>query len=100
MSVPSKIDVIVPSFREMLIDKRTARAPSPNPCLLTVSQTNLQRRGNLLRDPVLDLEHVIQVAIKPIRPHMATVQAVDQLCRQPDAVAALSDGALQHVTDA
>src|SRR5882757_5498584 len=100
MSVPAEIDVIVPSLREMLIDKRTARALSPNPRLLAVGQADFQCRDNLLRYPVLQLEHVVQVAIKPIRPHMAAVQAVDQLRRQPDAVAALSDAALQHVANA
>src|SRR5215475_2778607 len=100
MSVLSEIDVVVPRFREMLIDKRTARALSPDPRLLTVGQADLQCRDNLLRDPVLQLEHIVQVAVKPVRPHMAAVKAVDQLRRQPDAVAALSDTALQHVADA
>src|SRR5215831_21263460 len=99
MSVLSEIDVIVPSFRELLIDKRTARAFSPNPRLLATGQADLWCSDNLLRDPVLQLENVVEVAVKPIRPHVAAVQAVDQLCRQPDMVAALSDAALQHVAD-
>src|SRR5215472_8052665 len=100
MSVSSEIDVVVPSFREMLINKRTARTLSPDPRLLAVGQSDLQCRDNLLRDLVLQLEHVVQVAVKPVGPHMAAVEAVDQLRRQPDAVAALSDAALQHVADA
>src|SRR5262245_27766259 len=100
MRVLSEIVVVIPSFREMLIGERTARALSPDPRLLSIGQADLQCRDNLLRNLVLQLEYVVQVAVKPVGPHMAAVEAVDQLRRQPDAVAAHSDAALQHVADA
>src|SRR5262249_13542241 len=99
MSVLAELGVIAFSLREMLIGKWTARALSPNPRLLAEGQADLQGRDDLLRDLVLQLEHIVQVAVEAVRPGMAAIEAVDQLRRQPDAVAALSYTALQHVAD-
>src|SRR5262252_6955498 len=84
----------------MLVHQRTARTCAPYPRLFSIRQPNLERGDDVLRYPVLKREHVVEVALETVGPHMAAVQAVDQLCRQSYAIAGLADAPLQHMADA
>src|SRR6516165_2914202 len=84
----------------MLIHQRAARAFAPHSRLFAKRQPNLERGDDVLRNPVLKREHVVEVTLETVGPDMAAVQAVDQLCRQSYAIAGLADAPLQHMPDA
>src|SRR4030095_6989267 len=62
--------------------------------LLGLREVYPENLRNPLGDLVLDLEDVIQVAIVNFRTEVKAVRGVDELGCDPDAIAALSDGAL------
>src|SRR6516225_3957699 len=84
----------------MLIHQRAARAFAPHSRLFAKRQPNLERGDDVLRNPVLKLKHVVEVALETVGPHMAAVQAVDQLCRQSYSIAGLAHAPFQHMPDA
>src|SRR5262252_6014047 len=84
----------------MLVHQRTARTCAPHSRLFAKRQPDLERGDDILRNPVLKREHVVEVALETVGPHMAAVQAVDQLCRQSYAIAGLSHAPFQHMPDA
>src|SRR6516225_11447573 len=84
----------------MLIHQRAARAFAPHSRLFAKRQPNLERGDDVLRNPVLKREHVVEVALETVGPHMAAVQAVDQLCRQSHAIASLAHAAFQDIASA
>jgi hypothetical protein len=55
-------------------------------------------RDNRARDLVLDRENVVQLAVVPLSPAVGAGHGIDELRRDPDAVAAPPDAAFQHVT--
>src|SRR5215471_11725400 len=84
----------------MLIHQRAARAFAPHSRLFAKRQPNLERGDDVLRNPVLKLEHVVEVALETVGPHMAAVQAVDQLRRQSHSFAGLTNAPFQHIASA
>src|SRR5499427_822225 len=84
----------------MLVHQRTARTCAPYPRLFSIRQPNLERGDDVLRDPVLKREHVVEVALETVGPDMTAVQAVDQLCRQSYAIAGLAHAPFQHMPHA
>src|SRR6516165_10635752 len=84
----------------MLVNQRAARTRAPYPRLFAKRQPNLERGYDVLRNPVLKREHVVEVALETVGPDMAAVQAVDQLCRQSHTIAGLAHAAFQHMPDA
>src|SRR6516164_4364421 len=84
----------------MLVNQWAARAFAPYPHLFAKRQPDLKRGDDVLRYPVLKLEHVVEVALETVRPDVAPVQAVDQLCRQSHALAGVANGRFQHIARA
>src|SRR5256714_12261768 len=84
----------------MLVHQRAARAFAPHPHFFAKRQPDLERGDDVLRYPILKLEHVVEVALETVGPHMAAVQAVDQLCRQSHSIAGLAHAPFQHIPDA
>src|SRR6516165_11579425 len=84
----------------MLVHERAARALVVHPCFFAKRQPNLKRGHDVLRYPILKLEHVVEVALETVGPHMAAVQAVDQLCRQSHTIARLAHAAFQDIASA
>src|SRR5258708_21635409 len=84
----------------MLVHQRAARALAPNPGLFAKRQANLKRGHDVLRYPILKLEHVVEVALETVGPHMAAVQSVDQLCPQSHSIAGLAHAPFEHITGA
>ena len=68
------------------------------PRLFTLDQLDLHLRGQDEGDFVLDGENIVHGAVVAFRPKVRAIHRVDQLCRDPDAVAALANAALQHVS--
>jgi hypothetical protein len=54
-------------------------------------------RDNCARHLVLDREYVMQFAVVPLGPTVGPGYGIDELRRDPDAIAAPPDTALQHV---
>ena len=100
MSVLGKVDVQTSTLGEILVNQRTAGAFAPHPRLFAKRQLYLKRGYDVLRYPILKLEHVVEVALETVGPHMAAVQAVDQLCRQSHSIAGLAHAPFQHIPDA
>src|SRR4029079_5559096 len=100
MGVPGKVDVEGSAFVEMLVAQWAAKAFAPHPDFFAKHQPNLERRHNVLRYPVLQVEHFIEVTLETVCPHMGAVQAVDQLCRQSYPFVGLADASFQHITRA
>jgi len=57
----------------MLVDQRAARAFAPDPRFFAKRQLDLERGDDVLRYPVLKLEHVAEVPFEAVCPHMAAV---------------------------
>jgi hypothetical protein len=55
---------------------------------------------DVLRYLVLKLEHVVEVALEAVCPHMTAVQTVNQLCRQSHSIAGLAHAPFEHITGA
>ena len=77
-------------------DRPLADKPVP----LAARQRQFQRIHDLPRQFVLDVEYVGELAIEPVRPDMSAGHRIDQLRRDPNAVARLPNAALQNVADA
>src|SRR5215467_11825323 len=84
----------------MLVHQRAARAFAPQAHVFAERQPNLKRGYDVLCYPILKLEHVVEVALETVGPHMAAVQTVDQLCRQSHSIAGLAHAPFQHISDA
>jgi len=78
----SKFKYRLRPFEKTLVNQRTAGAFSPHSYLFAIRQLHLKRRGNFLRDTILEIENIVYAAIVAIAPQMVTVQAVNQLRRQ------------------
>src|SRR5262249_23788049 len=100
MSMPGEVDIEESRFVEVLIYQRAARTFAPDPRIFAKRQPNLERGDDVLRYPVLKLEHVVEVALETVCPHMAAVQAVDQLSRQSHTIASLANAPFQHIASA
>src|SRR6516164_8902132 len=81
----------------MLVNQWAARAFAPYPHLFAKRQPDLKRGDDVLRYPVLKL---VEVALETVRPDVAPVQAVDQLCRQSHAIAGVANAPFQHIARA
>src|SRR6266436_2154704 len=97
--MPGKLNVQGPAFEEMLVDQRATRAFAPHSRLFAKRQPNFERGHDVLRYSILKLEHVVEVALETVGPHMAAVQAVDQLCGQSHSIAGLAHAPFQHIPD-
>src|SRR6266852_5654991 len=84
----------------MLVSQRAAGSFAPHTRLFAKRQANFERGDDVLRYLVLKFEHVVEVALETVGPHMAAVQAVDQLCRQSHSIAGLAHTPFQHIPDA
>src|SRR4029077_14825333 len=69
-------------------------------CLFAIGQLNMHFGCEDEGDFVLDGENIVQGAVVTFGPEMRTVYCVDQLRRDPDAVPALANAALQNVSHA
>src|SRR5258705_13893647 len=83
----------------MLVHQRAARAFAPHPHFFAKRQPDLERGDDVLRYPVLKLEHIVEVALETVCPDMAAVQGVDQLCRQSHPIAGLANAPFQHIAN-
>ena len=63
-------------------------------------QCRLNHPGNADRYLVLKLEHIFERAVKAIGPEMGPGSGVDQLCGDPNSIAALSNAAFEDIADA
>src|SRR5215813_3901483 len=84
----------------MLVHQRATRTFAAHPCLFAKRQANLKRGHDVLRYPILKLEHVVEVALETVGPHMAAVQAVDQLCRQSHSISGVAHAPFQYIPHA
>src|SRR5258708_515909 len=84
----------------MLVSQRAAGSFAPHTRLFAKRQANFERGDDVLRYLVLKFEHVVEVALETVGPHMAAVQAVDQLCRQSHSIAGLAHAPFEHITGA
>ena len=60
-------------------------------------QRQLQLADYGARDVVLDLEHILEVAVVRLRPEVIAVVGAHQLCRDAHGVTHLADAPFQHV---
>jgi hypothetical protein len=60
----------------------------------------LEGAGDVRRDPVLQLEHFIELAVEVIGPKMGTALGVDQLTSDAEARAGLAHTTLEDVAHA
>src|SRR5215831_5615727 len=84
----------------MVVHDWAARAFAPQPHIFAKRQLDLERGHDVLRYPILKLEHVVEVALETVGPDVAPVQAIDQLCRQSHSIAGLAHAPFQHIPDA
>ncbi len=75
-------------------------ASARHPPALLGRQRDLERGDDLTRDLVLDLEDVGQLAVVALGPDVAAGRPVDQLGRDPDAVAGLAHAAFERMPHA
>src|SRR5215475_14019248 len=100
MRVLRKIDIQGPALEEMVVHQRATGSLAPQPHIFAKRQLNLKRGHDVLRYPILKLEHVVEVALETVGPHVAAVQTVDQLCDQSHSIAGLAHAPFQHISDA
>ena len=70
------------------------------PCAFTLELADFRFNGggNGFADLVLYYENILKLTIVPLRPDMAATRAIDELGRDPQAIALASDTAFQNVT--
>src|SRR5690242_6552315 len=98
--VPRKVDVQVASPQELLVNQRTAGALSPYPCLFAKREAHLESGCNILSDTILQIEHVVEIAVEMIGPEMVTVRTIYQLRGQSHPVPGFPDASFQNITSA
>ena len=66
------------------------------PRLFGWAERDLERVDDPVRDVVLDLEDIGQIAVVAVGPEMRAVGRVDELRRDPHAIAGAADRAFEH----
>src|SRR6188472_3532680 len=66
---------------------------------VTGRELEFQRRDDRVRELVLEIEDVAEVAIVALSPEMKAGRSIDQLGIDPDAFSCSSGAAFQHVSD-
>jgi hypothetical protein len=75
-------------------------ATRSSPCALYLSTVEFWFDGSydLSRYSVLQIENIVQRAVKSIRPQMSTCSGVDKLSGNPHATTGLADASFEHIT--
>ena len=91
---------MLPRHQEEVVSLDAGRAAPLDRLLLARQQAKLQRLDDRLRNLVLKLEDVGQVAVVALGPHMVSGRAVNQLCSDPDPGRRFADASFKDVLDA
>ena len=83
--------------QQVIVCIEPGRPVAPEPADLGELQCRLDRRGDTLGNPVLQLEDILQIAIETVRPEMGARRGIDELAGDAKLVATAADAALQHV---
>ena len=70
------------------------------PMALALREVERKRAHDLPGHVILHGENVGQIPIEPLRPEMTVIGGVDELSRDPHALADFAHAALEHITDA
>src|SRR5258708_33513430 len=84
----------------MIVCIEPSRPVAPEPADLGELQCRLDRCGDTLGNPVLQLEDVPRIAIETVRPEIGARRGIDELAGDAKLVATAADAALQHVRHA
>ncbi len=79
---------------------RVRNRPLRELSMLIVGQRDVQGTHDFARDAFLHLEHIVHRAGVLLGPQLRIVRRIDQLRRDPQAVACLADAAVEDVADA
>src|SRR5262249_23005915 len=83
-----------------IVRVQALRRLAPRSLDLDLAYGRLDRADHALGDPILELEHIGDLAVVTIAPHVRACRGLDELRGDPKAVAALAHAALHHVADA
>src|SRR5262245_55560759 len=64
------------------------------------SDLGLNRRHHAFRNAILQIENVVDLALKAVCPEVRARRCVNQLCREPEALAGPPDTTLEHIAGA
>lgn len=81
----------------MIVCIEPGRPVAPEPADLGELQCRLDRGGDTLGNPVLQLEDILQIAVETVRPEIGARRGIDELAGDAKLVATAADAALEHV---